>query len=310
MNYKVLALGAALGMAFAAIPSCNSGKCGSGNCRGCCNAAGICINPGKDTACGLDGTACVACTGGRTCMNNSCVQVGSPCTSDTECASLSSAAVCKLATNPYGTPYPDGYCTKPCTTPCPADSFCVAGARRYGENDSFCWRACGSGSDCRAGYDCYQTTSGGRGCWLSPFPTPDAGPPAPPDLIGSPCAMDDDCRNPPFGGFCTPERNSSGNPTGYIGGYCSAPCDVGGEAQCGSNGTCVSQSTGSFCQRRCTNPGQGQGDPAAGGCRDRYVCATLSSRDGGTPVGFCIPNCSNPGVSCGQRVCRPTGYCT
>src|SRR5712692_7226624 len=230
MNYKALALGAALGFLFAAVPSCNSSKCGPGNCRGCCNPVGICVFPGTVNFCGSSGNACVQCRLGRSCTDNSCVQVGSDCTSDQDCISLDPSAVCKLSTT-YGTPYPSGYCTKSCVGGCPGNSVCVAPPRQYGEYDRFCWKKCGDPSDCRAGYDCYSVGLSDSACWLSPLPSPDAGPPAPPDLMGAACASPDD-------GFCNFERTPDGGPSGFPGGYCSAPCDISPDIHCGTNGIC------------------------------------------------------------------------
>ncbi len=312
MNYKALALGAALGFLFAAIPSCNAPKkCSSSNCRGCCNPVGICINPGTVNFCGSGGNDCVQCSPGRSCTNNSCVQVGSDCTSDQDCISLDPRPVCKQSTT-YGTPYPSGYCTVRCSGVCPSGSVCVGAQRRYGENDTFCWKTCNDSSDCRQpGYACYVVGSVSA-CWLDPLPSPDAGPPAPPDLMGAPCTLDDNCRNPPDDGFCQPEQTPNGLPTGYPGGYCSAPCDITPESHCGANGICVSSGGASLCGRRCTIPGQGQGDLADGGCRTSYVCGRLFQGDGGVlSDGVCNPNCNNPGAGCnpGRTCSRDSGYC-
>jgi len=317
MNYKALALGVALGFLFAAIPSCNRGKCGLGDCRGCCNGAGLCVNPGRDNACGINGTACVACKPGLTCHDNTCVQVGSPCGADDDCASLGQLAICKRTTSPYGDPYPGGYCTKLCGGSCPSSnpvdclcppsSACVTAPRTHGENDTMCWKGCADNGECREGYGCYFLDRNNNGCWLAPLPTPDAGPPALAGEMGGPCVTDDDCRNPPNDGFCTPERRPNGSPTGYIGGYCGAPCDVSGDEHCGPGGKCVFYSgSGAFCGGACSTPNQGQGD-----CRSGYVCAALANPDGGTAsTGICNPNCNNQGApSCGSRLCRPDGYC-
>jgi hypothetical protein len=258
----------------------------------------------------------VACRSGQSCVDNTCAQVGSPCATDEDCAPLGNFAICKRATNPYGDPYPGGYCTKLCGFSCPTDrapaecrcppsSRCTSGPRMRGENDSFCWKTCGNSGDCRDGYDCYlvATTSQGdiNACWLSPLPTPDAGPPAPPGRMGGPCRADDECRNPPADGFCKSELD------GFIGGSCSAPCDVSGDEHCGDGGRCVYYGLpiGAQCGSQCAAPNQGQSN-----CRAGYVCIALFGSDGGTlSTGLCNPNCNNPGYRCGARVCQADGYC-
>ncbi len=318
MSYRALALGIALGFLFAAVSSCLSNNCNSLGCRGCC-LHGICLNPGKATACGSGGNACVACAAGQTCQDNQCVfgGVGARCTSDLNCGAVDNpAAQCKMATNPFGSPYPGGYCTRPCAaqSDCPNGSYCLGIWRAFGEYDVACWKGCQSQSDCGEGYNCYDFGLRTTGvCWLDPAPNPDPGPPAPPGLVGMPCTSDLQCRNPPNDGFCIAEQGDAG-PTGHVGGECTAPCDVGRTAHCGDGAACVSFSSSvgssSQCLRVCQNPGQGQGDPTDGGCRPSYICITLGTPDGGpASVGGCVPNCNNPGAGCSSGTCRSSGYC-
>jgi hypothetical protein len=51
-------------------PPCT--PCGPSNCPYCCNTAGACMWGTGDTACGSGGIACIACTGGQHCLNQSC----------------------------------------------------------------------------------------------------------------------------------------------------------------------------------------------------------------------------------------------
>jgi hypothetical protein len=316
VSYRALCVGFALGLAFAlAAPSCSSSTCSSTSCRGCCLHGAICVDPGRDAACGSGGGACAPCDPGFSCQGNQCVSggVGASCVLNQECGGIGdSSAFCKLATNPYGDPYSGGYCTRPCAfgNDCPGGSLCLGIWRSFGEYDTACWKTCRSSADCRDGYLCRNigfTTVGA--CWLNPLPMPDAGAPAPDGLIGSPCTSDDPCRNPPSDGYCVPEQ-VNGNPTGHVGGECAAPCDIDGDAHCGQGGTCVRFGTAvgffSVCSRRCTNPGQGQSD-----CRAGYVCSsTLTSSDGGvSPFGYCKPDCNNPGAACQSPMSCRSGYC-
>src|SRR5215468_1424244 len=318
MGLRAFALGLVLGFLVAAAPSCLSNSCNSTTCRGCC-LKGLCLNPGRPEACGARGVACAPCAAGETCRSNQCIAggVGASCTTALECGGIGdSSAQCKLATNPFGDPYRDGYCTRPCSaqSDCPGGSYCLGVWRPYGEYDVACWQGCQSPSDCRAGYECWGILGlSASVCWLSPLPSPDPGPPAPPGLIGSPCSVDGQCQNPPDDGFCLAEQ-VDGGPSGHTGGECGAPCDVGRAPHCGDGGVCVTSQTtlgpASFCSRACVNPNQGQGDPEDGGCRQSYVCASLTTSDGGVaPIGRCTPNCNNPGAGCRTGTCGSSGYC-
>jgi hypothetical protein len=54
---------------------CDGGLCVeptcAANCDGCC-AEGECVNPTFDAQCGVDGSACIACGDGRTCVDGGC----------------------------------------------------------------------------------------------------------------------------------------------------------------------------------------------------------------------------------------------
>lgn len=49
----------------------NTATCGSGNCSGCCEG-NTCMPGNADSACGRNGQACQACTGGSSCVDGSC----------------------------------------------------------------------------------------------------------------------------------------------------------------------------------------------------------------------------------------------
>ena len=159
--------------------------------------------------CGVGGVQCATCIAGESCANGLCApmsnkRVGEACFGDSDCASLGAAAFCKLSTSSGNASYVGGYCTLRCQTAagqCPSGSSCVNLEPRYGETDRFCWDDCTASDPCRSpGYSCYQLTNG-NGCWLSPLPTPDSGPPA--QRVGSSCVLDVDCTPLPMGTACT-----------------------------------------------------------------------------------------------------------
>ena len=72
MNFKYLALGAALGFAIASAPSCGTpaSACGPSTCTGCCTKNGTCIarESTVDATCGTQGATCSDCTAsGKVC---------------------------------------------------------------------------------------------------------------------------------------------------------------------------------------------------------------------------------------------------
>ncbi|HEY3495934.1 MAG TPA: hypothetical protein VGK73_14650 [Polyangiaceae bacterium] len=91
--------------------------------------------------------------------------------------------------------------------------------------------------------------------------------------IAARCEEDSDCA----GGICIPE-----DPHGFPGGYCAAPCTLGGDA-CGSNAVCVPFSVGhhpAVCWKACT---VGVDD-----CGPLYVCEAVTS----VPDYGCAPACT------------------
>ncbi len=298
------------GSCSAAPSGCNAQNCPNGCCTST-NPSAICYSGTTTAHCGTGGVVCSACGTGTSCQNRSCAvpppppkTVGSSCTSNAECASLGGNYTCKLSTSSGNASYPGGYCTVICnsTLECPGTTSCVNLNPSYGESDRICWQDCSSTSCRSPGYACYTLNGGEQGCWLGTLPTLDAGPPAPADLIGSPCTTQAACRNPPDNGECILATGADGGSTGYTGGYCSAGCDATGDEHCGAGGLCVAFQSGSYCMRQCSNPLGGQGTS----CRTGYVCGSLKSADGGmSPNGLCEPRCDNSAGIC------PTGYtCT
>lgn len=296
------------------------GGCGPSTCQGCCagtSATALCIDPPSNTNCGAQGALCQSCPLGQVCSAGACVSAGDAgvlglaCAGDPDCAALGPAGRCRKTTATGLDVYEGGYCTRDCsTTPeCGPGGLCVFHEANSGESGSFCWRRCQTAADCRSpGYDCYALPSGARGCWLSPLPSLDAGPPA--DRVGSPCGEDSECQGPPSDGFCITPTNADGGASPFVQGYCSATCDdsahcaVDGGAGCYLFGTAPDQFAA--CLRHCQGPESGQAD-----CRQGYVCRGVRRADGGLePDGVCLPDCRNPGAACpGGTTCADAGYC-
>lgn len=176
-----------------------------------------------------------------------------------------------------------------------------------GEADSFCWKDCASGGDCRSGYGCYPLSTGGA-CWLSPLPAFDAGPPA--DKVGATCTLDTDCDNPPdyAYAYCISPTTADGGPSGYPSGYCTADCSYNGQPMCGALGLCLADPYGvgvDLCFRRCASAWAGQST-----CRSGYRCYGYVNADGGkSSDGFCEASCNNAGNPCPQGSYCDAGYC-
>jgi hypothetical protein len=263
--------------------------------------------------------ACVACPSGQLCINKQCQtpmvtkKIGDACTTAEECqASLGPSAICKTMTSSGNAIYVGGYCTIPCTSQndpvCGTDAFCVGLRPRYGEQDVFCWARCSNGNTCRTpGYACYDL-DGPKGCWLSPLPAEDAGPPA--DKIGNPCTADSQCQNPPDqGGICSAKDSDLG--LIFPGGYCSTDfCNSNEECAADGGALCVGfGDRGTRCMRRCAMGGGSFADAGQSDCRDDYLCLSLTLRDGGlTPHGICLPRPPPPPTTVGQS-CTSTSDC-
>ncbi|MHB8874696.1 MAG: hypothetical protein ACYC8T_13490 [Myxococcaceae bacterium] len=299
-------------------------RCNSMNCpTGCCAGFGqfsVCLLGNTSANCGMGGAQCRSCDTavGQICEKQTCTWgtvdagmssvTGSPCSLDPDCASLGGNYRCKHFTNPGGASYPGGYCTRMCLGDfeCAGDGMCVGLSAQYGENDRFCWKRCPNGNECRSpGYTCYSLNNN-NGCWLFPLPSADAGAPA--DKIGRACTLDSQCQNPPANGFCFPPAFDGGT-TGYLNGYCSAPCSS--NPSCGDGGVCVAVSFGpqsvNLCHAVCPGAGTGQST-----CRPGYLCdgPLTPSPDAGFGRGACRPSCLNSSLGCPWgTVCQATGYC-
>jgi hypothetical protein len=255
-------------------------------------------------------------------------QLYEPCDRDSQCPGF--GAVCRRPADGW----PNGYCTVPCTPPdnepcrdldlyyhhCLTDS--TTGL-------SWCERRCINGLDCaRDGYTCvgeYPPTAAGmcvgiclrdadcgRGevcdsqsgrCVVS-VPTTGA-------AIGEACAANADCRS----NNCIEQVDSSGNPSGFVGGYCTLLCilPTGYNTSSFFAGTALPQATcpsGGICY---PNGGFTEGDPgvcldecsAAGDCRPGLECVKDFSLSSGGVASFsngvCLP------IDCQATAC-PTGY--
>ena len=102
---------------------------------------------------------------------------------------------------------------------------------------------------------------------------------------GDPCQWSVECA----GGLCLAER-PGGEPSGWTGGMCSAPC---GDGACASDSeVCVKLQTGARCLPGCV------GDE---GCREGYLCVAAA--------GACLPDC-RLGWDCGVGFpCGEDGRC-
>jgi cysteine-rich repeat protein len=161
-------LGLALdGAACTADASCEGGECIQGSewpegyCTSLCSLEdnlcpgdGVCLDHPDYTIAGrcLDGcTSSPECRTGYACSpsSNVCLPVedGSPCTTNTDCAS----GVCLDEVN-FG--LPGGLCvTDDClSTPCPSGSECLD----YGASGAFCFPSCAGNADCREGFSCHD----------------------------------------------------------------------------------------------------------------------------------------------------------
>lgn len=280
----------------------DAGVCG-------CNSALGCQPGDSPLACGNGGAAtmCVNCGLGEQCVNGACVMAPcgpmtcSGCCTNNFCVTPSQqnrfacgtgGAACNGC--PMGQTCTNGACMTPppcdattCPTGCCQNGQCVAGTmgRACGTGGAAC-QACGFGNMCVAG--ACQTPDGGA---VMPVPA------------GSACTSSQACQ-PPQGAFCIQE-SSFGQPSGYMGGYCTAQC--GANAPCQAGDVCVTEPvfgiSGSSCRASCSAPGMGQST-----CRTGYVCAAVA----GTTTGYCRPNCNNGGLAAcpmGQMCDAMTGYC-
>lgn len=141
---------------------------------------------------------------------------------------------------------------------------------------------------------------------------------AAPTSLGDACTSASDCGAGDLSPLCIPELNSQGQPTGYVGGYCSAgPCpirdssitdvDVYSDDSCGEGNLCVvipsASGPRSYCIQGCDS-----------GCRNGYACQiqTVEPNAQGEAafVGGCDPGCtSSQDCGTGARCNTLSGRC-
>lgn len=257
MNFRALALGAAIGFLAAVVPSCGkAGNCGPSNCSGCCDSTGTCVKPtgnGNNTTCGTSGNTCVDCT------KSSMV-----CNSSFKCASGGAGGGSGGAGGSGGS----GACNATnCANGCCSGTLCIP-AGSTGQNANNCGTGgatcamCPAMNVCAAGM-CRSSTAIVK--------------------IGDACVMDADCAG--LGGnFKCKTMTSTGSGT-YAGGYCTRPCTANTDCMVtgATAGVCVGGldaygEAEDVCWASCT-----QRNMAPGDCRQGYACYGLTS--GGMAAG-------------------------
>lgn len=249
-----------------------SGGGGGTTCDGCKLPSGTCVpasnSAGNSNNCGLGGSLCVTCGNDQLCTNGLCttpdagmgVQVGSACTTDTDCEAIPLTAnersnrirgFCKktslsVGVDPYT--YQGGYCTKrclgtpSCNTDGGADNKCGFFMGFIGELENICFDGCTANSDCRSGYACVNFGSTARPYAMCYPLLTDGGLPDDPDAgpkgtasAGGPCADDTACQ-PPETGACILSD------AGFPDGMCISDCSITtSDDFCGPNGFCDPQ---------------------------------------------------------------------
>jgi hypothetical protein len=242
-----------------------------------------------------------------------------PCATTHDCAAVGSSAMCLTA-------FPGGICTTRCTSDRTCNgghcvqNLCVPGCTEGGaECDTY-------GGVCLSIDGTMPPSVCGPSCFPAGAMPPTASYPSCPATMacdvysgacgatpmmgaenGSPCTMDSDCR----GGTCILENDAmTGDPTGYIGGYCisfgyrlpdssyntGSPVPQGncppGSGPVPFSDNQVADST--QCARICAHDSD---------CRAGYSCQPLGMPPMVTTNGYCFPiDCSMPGMTC------PSGY--
>lgn len=175
------------------------------------------------------------------------VSIGDPCTQQPgACGGRGSFCIDETSN------FPGGYCSATCTNAmCPVGAECLS----IPDSGDFCFDACTDASQCRAGYGCLAI--GGlpdRICW--PVPPGSMNPMGAP--IGAACTSDQDCTS---GLSCLDE------PSGFPGGYCTAPyCDPTTNP-CPTGSECYAfSSLFSLCLATCPTGG------TQSTCRSDYQC--------------------------------------
>ena len=151
--------------------------CSAATCAGCCSN-NFCVPPQSQNnlTCGLRGNQCASCFNGLSCSAGACTsldagtsQVGTACTTDTQCRPPANGFC--IAETVFGQPtgWPGGACSASCgTTACPSGSSCLDVGGGGGSSNPICFQSCPQPrlgqSTCRSGYLCevnVQTTGSG-----------------------------------------------------------------------------------------------------------------------------------------------------
>ncbi len=245
-----------------------------------------------------------------------------PCSTVANCRGIPSAQCIAVSDG-----YPMGQCTRACTmdAQCGADGICLDfGTRRV------CFKRCESVTDCRAGYNCFVGRGEGDAAEHACFPFCSEDSQCPGAACnrysrfcgtldtsraenGATCNRNLDCRS----GRCFEEFNeTSGNPSGYLGGQCYSRCTVPPAADyngstyprsdCPANSVCVREAgqvagQTALCRGSCTSTAD---------CRGGYICLKPSRGvDAGTyDNGYCAPlNCHYMTQTCpSDATCQTT----
>ena len=159
---------------------------------------------------------------------------------------------------------------------CAADTDCTTAPNTH------CEKTGGTCVECTQDYHCSGSTCDKTTWTCAPKSAGD---------VGAACAADAECQ---MGGFCITEKDTSGNDTGFIGGYCSQDCTS--SKYCDSySASCIQVSSSpakSECLLDCVTDSE---------CRAEYICVSVGSS------GECYPRCDNPGFSCATGYVCQTG---
>lgn len=207
MNYKALALGAAIGFVVALTPSCSGSaeQCSAANCNGCCNGDQcVTVDQQNVSTCGASGVACAACGANQVCLAGVCET-----TSPQQDAGTDGGSSCNATTCPNG-----------CCANVGGASACFLGtsATYCGTGGEACSSCAGTGKVCT------KLGTAGGACTLPP----DAGQPN----TGTACTGDTDCTG---SNTCRTATSSGANQ--YTGGYCTHECSQ--NSPCASDSLCV-----------------------------------------------------------------------
>src|SRR5262249_15569080 len=145
--------------------------------------------------------------------------LGATCSSNDECAT---GFACVGASAGF----PNGECTRACgAQACPSGAVCTD-LRDTTASAVVCGPGCSGDSDCRAGYSCCGSFTGGKVCVPSAY--------CPATNLGTSADLGAQCS----AGSCASGETCGGGNT-FPGGACTRACVVGNDATCPSNGRCV-----------------------------------------------------------------------